>query len=56
VHELPLQPDYVAEQAFCEAVLAHDVHGLAAPGGGELEVAVAGYHDQAVAFHPGDRL
>ena len=57
MHVLPLEADHVGEQALGEAVLAHDVHGLAAPGrGGQLEVPVARDDDETVALHAGDGL
>ena len=56
VHELPLESDHVGEQTLGQAVLAHDVHGLQASGIRQLEVAVTGDDDEAVALHAGDRL
>jgi hypothetical protein len=56
VHELPVESDDVGEESLGEAVLAHDVHGLAATGRGEFEVTVARDDHEAVALHAGDGL
>ena len=56
VHVRPVQADDVREQALGEAVLAHDVDGLLAARAGELERAVVGDDDEAVALHAPDRL
>ena len=56
VHVFPLEADHVGEEALGEAVLAHDVHGLAAPIRRQLEVTVARDHDESIAFHAGDGL
>ena len=56
MHELPLQPDHVAEQPLGQAVLAHHGHGAGAAVVGELEVPVARHDHEPVALHPGHGL
>ena len=56
VDVLPLEPDDVDEQPLGEPVLAHDAGGEQAAVVGQLEVAVAGQAQQAVALHAGHRL
>ncbi|OEI67498.1 hypothetical protein Cus16_2940 [Curtobacterium sp. ER1/6] len=56
VHERPVQPDHVGEQAFGQTVLPHHVGRAGASLAGELQVPVAGDDDQAVALHAGDGL
>ena len=56
MHFLEGQTEHLDEQAFGDAVLAHDLGGVLAAAGGELQVAVARHGEQAVALHPGDGL
>ena len=50
------QADDIDEQAFGDAVLAHDPGGVLAPSRSELEVAITLDREQAVTLHARDRL
>ena len=56
VHVGPVEADDIREQALGEPVLAHDVDGLLTAAVGELERAVVGDDDEAVALHAADGL